>query len=400
MRLGGSSASERNSAGSNQSLTWSSWSALPTMITGTSTSSTIPVGIDAAGEIVGNVSGFPLVWAPGASTPTRLATGPWFSTVQGITTDGVIYGTGKPASGPSLSNVPIVWPTASADPVALVPPAGWSVIGASMPTRSGVVVGIAKDATGDVRAIEWATPGTDQTAVLLPATSEGYDAATGASPTGQVYGSDGVQPGVDLGVVWTSPTEAPTVLALPSGFTSDSISGMSSNGVIIGTGNKTQHQYLLAWASPTSTATVLDTSGYDHVRVTAIGDSGTIFGTGDVGGKTSGIEWTTPSAAPSPAPALQEPCAPSSIIGVTDDGGAVGEACGQLFVWTSADAVPTPLDLGTFTSVDLLGVTATGTIVGHGVAPDATRQVLVWPSSRTRLTSSRQPLTPTTMSPA
>ena len=278
---------------------------------------------------------------------------PWHS--KGITDDGTIFGFSE------TTNTGEVCPVGCTSPTNLSGPAGFTTWATGM-SSSGEIVGSGMNSATEHKLLVWPSM-TDQPIELTAPSDFITLDMVGISTNGIVVGTGQIfQEGYhDRGAVWTSPTATPTVLDPPdvpdspfgfSAYLGESVAGISSSGMIVGNGSKWDDTNSgLVWASPTARPTVLTApDGYVDATVTGVSSTGTIFGFAtDTAGVQHGV------------------------------------------VWDSATASPTVLtSLVSDLSVQVTGMSSTGSIVGYDFAkgaPNPHLHGLVWSSAATAPTT-------------
>jgi hypothetical protein len=208
-------------------------------------------------QIVGGSGGSnyyftPAVWTGASYTPQALQKGA--STVAlatSINTGGQIVGVAGSEASNGHNRITIglaifddaqalYWPGAAAAPAILKPLVAGGSAGAIGINNNGEIVGYAYDATGTLVPVSWSSPTATPIALALPSgVTSGQ--VVGIDNAGHLAGNSITNNGSDPNAAtyaplfWSSPTAAPTVLPLPKGATGGVVSGLSGNGMIVGT---------------------------------------------------------------------------------------------------------------------------------------------------------------------
>ncbi len=365
----------------------------PTEVTGASGDGQVTVAWNAPFDDGGRaITGYVATAQPGGATCTT--TGTLTCPITGLTNFTsytiTVQATNTVGTGPAG--------TAATHPVPFPAPTylpRWAAHPSDVPwgiTDSGVTVGGAATDDGYL-PIYWATATSTPQPMAIPA---GFTSADlyGMTPGGVAYG-DGIDAdGNAQPIVWPSPASAPVQLAVPTTLqaTGGWVVGANASGQIVGqvfgtTSGGVDFNAIVYWASTSATAQVVSyeaTAAFDQVPL-AITDAGGIVAN-DISAGNWVDYWATPTSAmtrvPTPtgytAAQVDFGSTGGTLVGHGTDAGGVR----QNLYWSSPTAVPTVVPAGDFAGEQTFSVSASGLIVGFGIDPAAggADVALLWPS--------------------
>lgn len=261
---------------------WPSANTLPTMLAPGRNSHIQPVGVSSTGVVIGNGvntggGDVGLAWTSRTADPIVVAPpSPYGDNVHvqlnGISPDGVIVGTLIGADANQHGGW--VWSSPSAMPTALAAPVGFTKVGASAISPTGIILGSGYDSSSTLHGLMWASPSATPT-VLHPGGEP-----TAVSSVGVIAGHTYDTTDHVVNMAWTSSTADPVTLDAGGLGIDWNNTGASSAGVIASSVHTPDFKNLgVVWSSATAEPTVLTPPNlWSEVEIWSITADGTIVG--------------------------------------------------------------------------------------------------------------------------